>query len=311
MPVVHLVSWHGTRCPTPAYEPAHALLSDGAKDILPTLARAAATMLHICVAFMLNLNIPIALFGLIVVGAFMFLGVGGLLVFQKIVARHVPFSEETNNDVIFFASAIGVFYSLVMGLIAVEVWSQYDQTNDIVSEEAASIAALYRDVSGLPEPLRAQLLGDIRDYLTFVIEQDWPAQAQGQILDGGTKLLDTFQAALYAYEPKTLGQQSIYGETLSQYNQMINLRRRRIDAVGSTLPGVMWVIVVVGAFLAITVTYLLKIERPTHILLTAFLALFVGLVVFVIYSLDNPMGGPLAIEASHYQIVLDRLVNLR
>ena len=260
---------------------------------------------------MLDLNQSIALSGVLIVSLFVLLAVAGLILFQKLLAPHIPFSEETNNDVIFFASAIGVFYSLVMGLIAVEVWSTHDATRDIISEEAASIAALYRDVSGLPDPLRTELQSDLRTYLAFVIEQTWPAQQRGEILDGDTKLINQFQAKLYSFEPKTLGQQSIYSEALSEYNSMIDLRRLRIDANGSTLPSVMWTIVLVGAFLAMTVTSLLKIERPTQILLTAFLALFVGLVVFVIYGLDSPLSGPLAIGPDSYQLVLDRLVNLR
>jgi len=260
---------------------------------------------------MFDINLPLSLSGLLIVGSFVFVAVIGLLIFQKMLAPRIPFSEETNNDVIFFASAIGVFYSLVMGLIAVQVWSTYDETQNIISEEAASIAALYRDVSGFPEPLRMQLQDDLRDYVTFIIEEIWPAQQRGEIIDGGTRLVNDFQEKLYSFEPQTLGQQSIYGETLNQYNHMINLRRLRIDAVGSTLPGVMWVIVIVGAILAMTVTYLLKIERPTHLLLTAFLALFVGLVIYVVFGLDSPLRGPLAIGPDSYQLVLDRLINLR
>jgi hypothetical protein len=60
-----------------------------------------------------------------------------------------------NNDIICFASAIVVFYSLTVGLIAVGVWSDCTEVRQIVSREAASIAALYRDVSGYPAGVRA------------------------------------------------------------------------------------------------------------------------------------------------------------
>ena len=59
-----------------------------------------------------------------------------------------------NNDIIFFASAIGVFYSLMAGLMAVAVWGNYAAVQDLVSQEASSIGALYRDVTSLPEPAR-------------------------------------------------------------------------------------------------------------------------------------------------------------
>jgi hypothetical protein len=72
-----------------------------------------------------------------------------------------------------------------------------------------------------------------------------------------------------------------------------------------------WSVVLIGAFLTITVTYLLKMQRIVHFVLTAFFAMFIGLVVFVIISLDQPLSGPLAIDSGPYQLVLDRLIDLK
>jgi hypothetical protein len=63
--------------------------------------------------------------------------------------------------------------------------------------------------------------------------------------------------------------------------------------------------------LTIGVTYLLQIERVVQLVLTGFLAMFLGLVVFVIASLDQPLSGPLAIDPHPYQLVLDNLVDLK
>lgn len=47
--------------------------------------------------------------------------------------------------------------------------------------------ALYRDVSGYPAPGRNTLQSELREYTYEVIEQAWPAQRQGRILDVGTR----------------------------------------------------------------------------------------------------------------------------
>jgi hypothetical protein len=44
----------------------------------------------------------------------------------------------------------------------------------------------------------------------------------------------------------------------------------------------MWSVVLIGAFLTITVTYLLKMQRIVHFVLSGFLAMVIGLVVFAI-----------------------------
>jgi hypothetical protein len=72
----------------------------------------------------------------------------------------------------------------------------------------------------------------------------------------------------------------------------------------------MWNVVLIGAALVIGVTYLLQIEPAVQFVLTGCFAMFIGLVVFVIASLDQPLSGPLAIDSRPYRIVRDGLMDL-
>jgi len=65
------------------------------------------------------LHLPPWLCGLIIVGTIVALAVAGLPIFQWLTKGRLRLTEEMNNDIIFFASAIAVFYSLTVGLIAV------------------------------------------------------------------------------------------------------------------------------------------------------------------------------------------------
>ena len=256
-------------------------------------------------------GLPAWLCGVIIVGIFVFLAVVGLPLFQWLTRGRLRLTEEMNNDIIFFASAIAVFYSLTVGLIAVGVWTTYGSVDDVVSAEAATIACLYRDAGGYPEPTRGELQAQIRAYTVFVITQAWPAQAQGKSTDDATRRLNTLEHTLVTFEPSTPGQEILHAETLHQMNELTVQRRKRLHAIGGGLPSVMWWVVLIGAALTISVTYLLQIQRGVQMLLTAFLAMFIGLVVFVIASLDQPLSGPLAIDSGPYQLVLDRLIDLK
>ena len=254
---------------------------------------------------------PPWLCGVIIVGLFVIVSVAGLPIFGRLTAGRLRLTEEMNDDIIFFASAIGVFYSLTVGLIAVGVWSTYSSVEDVVSAEAASIASMYRDIGGYPEPARHELLAQLRGYTEFIITRAWPAQARGQLTDEATRRLNTIEQTLVSYEPATVGQQILHAETLHQMNDVTVLRRKRIHAIGSGLPSVMWSVVLIGAALTISVTYFLQIQRTVHLVLTAFFSMFIGLVVFVIASLDQPLSGPLAIDSRPYQLVLERLMDLK
>ena len=256
-------------------------------------------------------NLPTWLIGLAIIGAFALVSVLGLLFFRRATRGRLFLNEEMNNDIIFFASAIGVFYSLMAGLMSVAVWTNYESVQDLVSQEASSIGALYRDVSSLPEPEGSELQQQLREYNAFIIEHSWPAQRRGVVLDEATRRVNVFADRLFAFNPETLGDQARYAEALSQFNDMIELRRKRIGSLGGALPPVMWGIMLIGAALSVGVTYLLKINTGVQLMLTAFLATFIGLVVFVMAGLDSPLTGPLAIEPTAYQVIQDRLINLR
>jgi hypothetical protein len=257
------------------------------------------------------LHLPEWLCGLIIVGGFVLLAITGLPLFKWLTRGRLHLTEEMNNDVVFFAEAIAVFYSLTVGLIAVSVYSNYSSVSDIVSDDAANIGSVYRYVSGYPQPIRADLQEQVRGYTEFLINQAWPAQKRGQSTDEGTRQLNKFAATIIAFEPATIGQQLLHAETLHQLDAMTELRRKRVHALDGGLPPVMWAIVLIGAILVIGVTYLLQIDRRVQFTLTASFALFIGLVIFVIASLDQPLSGPLAIDSRPYQLVLERLIDLK
>jgi len=257
------------------------------------------------------LHLPAWLCGIVIVSGFILAGIFGLALFNWFVRSRPLLTEAMNNDIIFFASAISVFYSLIVGLIAVGVWRTYTETQNIVSDEATAIGCFYRDIGGYAEPTRTSLQREAREYTDFIINVAWPEQRRGKSTDQATRMLTQIEADLVGFEPKTAGQQILHSQAMTQYNTMAALRRKRLHAIGAGLPSVMWSVVLLGAGLVLGVTYLLRVHHFVQYILTGCLAMFIGLVVFVIASLDRPLSGPLAIDSRPYQIVRDRLIDLK
>jgi hypothetical protein len=235
----------------------------------------------------------------------------GLLLARRLVLPHLRFHDGVNDAISGTVQSIGVFYGITVGLIAVGVWSTNSNAADLVSKEAASIGALYRDVSGYPAPVRDKLQSGLRDYTHSVIEQSWPAQKEGRILDVGTRMLNDFQNTLMSFEPSTPGQTALHGETLRAYNTLIGYRRQRIEAVGGGLSTVMWAVIWIGAAFSIGVAYFYNIEDPKlHIILVALMAGFLALVLFMIVINDKPFFGYASISSDPYKLILERLIEL-
>jgi hypothetical protein len=134
---------------------------------------------------------------------------------------------------------------------------------------------------------------------------------RGEATEGATRRLTLLEQHLIGFEPTTPGQQILHAAAMHQYNQIAALRRKRIHIIGTGLPAVMWSVVLIGAALVIGITYLIQIEPSVQFILTGCFAMFIGLVVFVIASLDRPLSGPLAIDSRPYRIVRDRLMDLK
>ena len=248
---------------------------------------------------------------LLMVASIEFVSMVGLFLARRLLIPRLRFHDGVNDAVSGTVQAIGVFYGITVGLIAVGVWNTNSNASDLVSKEAAAIGALYRDVSGYPEPTRTNLQSGLRAYTHQVIEEAWPAQREGRILDSGTRILNEFQDSLMTFEPSTAGQIALHGETLRAYNTLIGYRRQRVDAVSAGLSQVMWMVIWVGAAISIGVAYLYKIDDPKiHAMLVALMAGFLAMVIFMIVINDRPFSGKNGIPPDSYKLILDKVIDL-
>jgi hypothetical protein len=196
-----------------------------------------------------------------------------------------------------------------MALIAVNVWETYSDVSKIISQEATALGALYRDVSNYPEPLRSQLQGQLRDYTIQIIQRAWPLQRQGKFPREGVEIMNKFQTLLFTFEPATENQKILHAETFRAYNGLILARQLRLDAVTTRLPGILWFVVIAGAVISLSSGFFFKIEEVRlQGILNLLLAVFMGLVIFMILALDRPFRGDLGVRPDPYQLIYDRLM---
>ena len=110
-------------------------------------------------------------------------------------------TERRANDMIGFAlSSFSVLYGLLLGLLAVASYQNFSSVGDLVTKEASSVAALYRDLGGYPQPIRGQLRDKLREYTRDVIEESWPLQGHGIVATGGSDRITIFVNQLLTFE---------------------------------------------------------------------------------------------------------------
>lgn len=234
----------------------------------------------------------------------------GIILTRKRVRRWVEAESDWNEIMGLVLSSYGVFYGIVLGLIAVGTYQNFEEVDQAVEREAATLGTLYTDVSYYPEPLRDDLQGMLREYCRYIIEEAWPAQQRGVVAYGATDRVTAFEQKLLAFEPKTPGEEILHAETVQELNAFVEARRQRAYGVEKGLPVELWYVVIIGAVLSIVLTWLFALERlGIHLILSGILAMFIGVTVFLIAAMDNPFRGTLSISPEAFEIVLKTVMN--
>lgn len=254
-------------------------------------------------------ELPNWLFGALVVLFFTLYGLVGLFTTRRWV-RHQHHEDHSHNDIVsYFLAAITVFYGITLGLLAVATWTNYSSTQDKVDHEAQVVASLYRDVNSFPEPLRTTLDDDLRAYAREVVDVSWPQMQKGITPYGSEPKLESFQADLLLFEPKTEREKIVTQQAYQVFNVLVEARRGRLESVSSGMPASLWSLVVLGGLITMTAT--LFFDTPSfrmHLWMTILLSTLLGLMIFLIGTLDNPFRGKVSIGPGSMQRVYEQLM---
>ena len=254
-------------------------------------------------------DLPLMVVGPALIAALCLFAVGGLFLVRRRLLPRLRVNQGDSEFTGAMLQSVMVFYGLAVALIAVSVFQTYSDASKVVTGEATALTMIYRDVSSYPEPIRSDLQKELRDYTDQVINQAWPLQRRGQIPTAGVQHMSNFQAVLDKFEPATEGQKVLHAETLHAYNLLIQARRLRLDAVATSLPTVMWAVIIMGAFISLSASFFFRVEDVRlHCIEVLLLAVFIGLVIFMIVALDRPFRGDLGIPADPFKLTYDQLM---
>jgi Protein of unknown function (DUF4239) len=207
-------------------------------------------------------------------------------------------------------SSYGLFYGILLALVAVSVYQNFTEVHGAVLGETSALAALYRDVSGFPHADAVPLQTGLRDYVHTVITHDWPLQQQGIVPNDGTVAVDAFQRRLLAIEPKTAGQQALLTQTIGAFNDFVVARRARVDDTTLSLPSLLWGVLWVGAAINAVMLSLIQVKKLTiHLVMSGLIALYVGLLIYVTASMDHPYSGGISIGPDAFRLLLTQVMN--
>ncbi len=250
---------------------------------------------------------------MLVIGGICLAALAGLELVQRLVPAS---SRRPHNDVAgFIYAALGVIYAVLLALVVIAVWEQYDAASETVEQESNAVAEIFWLGHRLPEPKGPHLQELARSYAEEVVHKEYPLMEQGEpplmvrgqgVPDGWT-LIDDIRATVQEVEPSTPADEQLYAEGLDQVERLADARRMRLVAAEEGIPGVLWAVLIFGGIAAVSFTYLFGLENTwAHRLMVVTLAAVIGLVLFTIGALEHPFSGGARIGTGAFELILER-----
>jgi hypothetical protein len=240
-------------------------------------------------------HLSTAVLGVAVVGVVVGLSLLGL----GLVRRSVELSTlESHKDVAgFILAVIGVLYAVLLGFVAVDVYQQFNAATTDADKEAADVGNLYRLGVGLDRQGDQLRLAVVR-YATSVAYVEWPRMAAHQDESRATDAaLNNLWHATTGVRPTNAAQAGFLLQATLDLDTATQLRRTRILNSDSTLPGPLWIALILGAVITIGFTYFFGLQRfAPQLLMVAALSAMIGVTLFVIMALDLPYTGDVAVK---------------
>jgi hypothetical protein len=248
-------------------------------------------------------------FGVLVVFGACLAALAGLELVQRLVPHE---KRQEHNDVAgFLYAVVGVTYAVLLALLVIAVWEQYQRARETVESEAnATVEIAWLD-HGLPKTEGYHLQEDARSYAQEVVDEEWPLMEQGIEGERGTPegwdLIDDMRATLQEVQPSTEAESQLYAEGLDEIQRLGDARRMRLVQAEEGMPGVLWVVLVLGAVVTVGFTYLFGLRNSwAHRLMVMSLTAVIVLVLFTIGVMDDPFTGGARIEPSAFDLILER-----
>jgi hypothetical protein len=228
---------------------------------------------------------------------------GGMLLVRKNLTLS---TLESHNEVAGYVyQVVGVIYAVLMAFIVYAVFQQNQTAEARVEKEAALLGDLYRVSSSLQEPVRGEILQDLRRYAQVMIDKEFPAMAEGKFHEEAKRQHDKIWDLLYHYKPKDEVDKIWFDKTLTTALAFASAKRDRMASANQTLPPFLWLVLYAGGFITVAYSFFFGTRNVwAQGLIVVFLTGSVGLVLLLIAAYDHPFSGIIQVSPEPFAIFL-------
>jgi hypothetical protein len=215
--------------------------------------------------------------------------------------------EEHNDTYGVYFGMVGLLYAILLAFVVVVAWEQFNSAEESTHTEVTRLSNLFRDSEPLPNTDQNRIQNALVVYVQNVIDREYEAMADGES-DGPTEeAYEAIWTGFYNAEvPGDGPAASFYDSAVGRLNELGEARRLRILSSQSTIPLPLWILLLGGGLFTLSWLFPFYMgDTRVQTLAVGSVGAFTGFVLFLIYALQHPFAGDIAIDPSVYQSLLD------
>jgi hypothetical protein len=218
------------------------------------------------------------------------------------------FRRQHNDVSAAIFSIIGVTYAVLLAFVATVAWEGFNKAKAASHLEAVLVLDVLQVADGFADPARSKLIDALNRYTTTVIATEWPAQAEGRVDRAADRYLDELRRFAVSLQPTSQADSNLHALLLQSLTRLRDARQERLLAAETTIPAIVWFVVIVGG--AITIVFGSFLGAPSvgmHLGMCALLAVSGMLVLVLIIALSNPFRGDFRVSTAPFDYALSRI----
>ena len=220
----------------------------------------------------------------------------------------IEFRRRHNDVAAAIFSVVGVTFAVLLAFVAMLAWDGFNKAKAASYVEAARVLDVYNACVGFADPDMSSMRDGIMGYLETVVKVEWPAQAEGRIVDWGAAYLQKLNRIAIGLKPSGVADGNLQALLLQSLAQLWDARQQRLLAAETTIPAVVWIVTLVGGSLTIAFGSFLGVPSlGMHLAMSAALAISGALVLVLIIALSNPFRGDFRVSTLPFDRVLSQI----
>lgn len=231
--------------------------------------------------------------------------IGQVFTHKLVKADHLELSQGMVEAML---GVVGTLFSLLLGLLVANAIETYHEINVQVSYEANSLANIYRLAEGLKTKDSGQIRLLCAEYNRCVIETEWEEMSKAKMAPHCWDVYSDLWTACVNIEPQSERETNLQASILESAKILGETRRARSVTCKAQLSPILWLAITFGSVITIVFTYFFTSKMgKLHTLLTALIAISLGLNIWLLAAYSLPFSSDLRIKPEIFEIMNEQV----